>query len=654
MYEARHRKQILLFLIAVILPSAVLVFFTSRMIHQERELAEKRERDQRLLLAREFGESLLSRLERIKQEELEAYRDSPVSESTPGYTHSEVELIGLVESGDLKLPWELELSATRSLALAANSSFSQQIQEGERAEFGQKNPQQAAAHYRGALNSAGVPVQRGYARLLLARVLKKMGQKGESRANYQEVLQLPFELVDEAGIPLALYAADSLIPEKIEGPAVVKRIQVWLSSSDWVSPPAAYFTAELLEAIATSQVGQAARQITENCRRLAGMHIEIIEQALALKRELPKLGLVPERDEPGRESPLWVPFGQMRWLVSLVDFGAESRSLLLAVGAEDALDSVVSGPTLTAIPSVGFSLVSATSTEGEALGRSFPGLNLAITDGPEGRLSEPSSLRFFYLFAVILVLSVTFFGAYLLWRDVRREVKAAELRSQFVSSVSHELKTPLTAIQMFAETLRLGRTRNPKSRQEYLETIVNESQRLTRLLNNVLDFSRIESGKRVYHPQPTDLKEVIQDAVKAMEYPLRQRGIELAVETEDNFPRVSVDRDGLEQAILNLLDNAMKYSGDSRRIHLKLGAEDTNAVIRVADRGLGIDPRDQQRIFEKFHRVSSPESGPIPGTGLGLSLVSHLVRAHGGRVEVRSKLGEGSTFSIYLPAEERR
>jgi signal transduction histidine kinase len=254
---------------------------------------------------------------------------------------------------------------------------------------------------------------------------------------------------------------------------------------------------------------------------------------------------------------------------------------------------------------------------------------------------------------MLLVLSVTFFGAYLLWRDIRREVQSAELRSQFVSSVSHELKTPLTAIQMFAETLRLGRTRDSHTRKEYLETIVNESQRLTRLLNNVLDFSRIEAGKRVYRPQPTNLSDVIQDAVKAMEYPLKQEGFALKVETENDPPEVQVDRDGLEQAILNLLSNAMKYSGDSRQINLTLRKEDSHAVIQVADHGVGIEPKEQKRIFEKFYRVTSAESERIPGTGLGLSLVAHVVRAHKGRLHLESTPGEGSTFSIYLPVKQK-
>jgi signal transduction histidine kinase len=207
---------------------------------------------------------------------------------------------------------------------------------------------------------------------------------------------------------------------------------------------------------------------------------------------------------------------------------------------------------------------------------------------------------------------------------------------------------------MFAETLRLGRSKNLKTQAEYLDTIVNESQRLTRLLNNVLDFSKIEQGQRIYMLEPTSLSEIIQASARAMKYPLSQQGFELNVHVEEGLPDVRVDKDALEQAILNLLNNAMKYSGESHEIDLRLQRKDDQALIQVIDRGVGIDPREQKRIFEKFYRVPMPENERIVGTGLGLTLVSHIVKAHGGNIGVESAPGKGSTFSIYLPLESKQ
>jgi signal transduction histidine kinase len=250
---------------------------------------------------------------------------------------------------------------------------------------------------------------------------------------------------------------------------------------------------------------------------------------------------------------------------------------------------------------------------------------------------------------LLLVLSVTLFGAYFLSRDVRRELRLAALRSRFVSAVSHELKTPLTAIRMFAETLQIGRSGDPNSQQEYLETIVNESERLTRLLNNVLDFSKIERGKKQYRLEQQDLADIVSASARAMQYPLEQQHFTLNVETDDALPPVDVDRDAIEQAILNLLANAMKYSGESRAIDLRLARVDGEAVIAVEDRGVGIALEEQRRIFEQFYRVPSQDNEGIPGTGLGLTLVRHIAEGHGGRITVESVPGQGSTFSIHLP-----
>jgi signal transduction histidine kinase len=231
-------------------------------------------------------------------------------------------------------------------------------------------------------------------------------------------------------------------------------------------------------------------------------------------------------------------------------------------------------------------------------------------------------------------------------------LRLAALRSQFVSSVSHELRTPLAAIRMFAETLRMGRTSGPQAQAEYLDTIVNESERLTRLLDNVLDFSKIERGERIYRRETVSLSEVVRAAARTLHYPLSNQGFKLQVEIDSSLPPVSADIDAIEQAVLNLLTNAMKYSGDSREIDLRLMRKDGDAVIQVRDHGIGIPAGEQARIFQKFYRIPTPENHQVPGTGLGLTVVDHIAKAHGGRVEVESSPGRGSTFSIFLPLEE--
>jgi signal transduction histidine kinase len=202
---------------------------------------------------------------------------------------------------------------------------------------------------------------------------------------------------------------------------------------------------------------------------------------------------------------------------------------------------------------------------------------------------------------------------------------------------------------MFAETLLEGGAATADAQGEYLETIVNESERLTRLLNNVLDFSKIERGRMTYRREFQSLEEIVRLAARTMRYPLEQKRFALRLEIEEDMPPARVDRDAIEQAILNLLANAMKYSDESRDIELRLRSRDGEAVIEVSDRGVGIAPAEESRIFERFYRGSNPEIGRIPGTGLGLTLVQHIAQAHEGRVEVKSTPGKGSTFSLIIP-----
>lgn len=287
---------------------------------------------------------------------------------------------------------------------------------------------------------------------------------------------------------------------------------------------------------------------------------------------------------------------------------------------------------------------------GELLGDSFPNLRVQWSSQ---RTSEPG-LRVtpsLYVAGIGLVLLATMFAAYLLFRDIHRSVRLSELRSNFVASVSHELKTPLTVIRMYAEMLAIGQCRDSTSAQDYHHTILNESERLAQLVQNILDFSKAERGEETYSLQPTHIAEVARAAARAVQYGIARQGFELAIVIDDALPTIQADGAALEQAIVNLLTNAIKYSGASRQIELRLESRESEIAIAVTDWGIGILTDEQARIFESFYRVKSAETKMITGTGLGLTLVQRIVNGHGGKVSVSSAPGMGSTFTIHLPAE---
>ena len=649
-----HRKQILLFLTAVILPSFILIFLTIRMISQERELSQKRLIEERQRTARDIGQRLLVRLETIKLQEAQAAANSPQSLTEANYANTEVVLIGLIREEALVLPWELNQKKEEARKLLNSTRFTQMISRAEKEEFVRRNYGRAAEHYRHVVRTAEALVQKEFARLMMARVLVKANRRDEAKEHFLRILAQPSHIQDDNGIPLFLYAAQGILAEGTGHPDILERLRTELSANRWFSPTEAFMVHDVIEKVIQSNEEASAAEKAEDYERIIQERIQVVEQALSLRQDLPSLIMnLSRRSQNETKIPVWISYGSNPWLLSLTPLMTGSDLLLVAVDQEKALISLKTEKSFTDIFPQEFRLTKDTRVEGEYLEPNFPGLKIAFTSPPEAFKSEQWSLRYnFYLLALLLILGVTLFGAYLLWRDVRRDVRMAELRSQFVSSVSHELKTPLTAIRMFAETLRLGRTKDAKTQDEYLETIVNESQRLTRLLNNVLDFSKIEEGKRTYRPERTSLNKIIQTAARAMEYPLNQQGFKLQIQADEELPEVTVDRDAIEQAILNLLHNAMKYSGQSRDIDLRLQEKDGQALIQVIDRGIGIEPHEQEQIFDKFYRIPSSENERLPGTGLGLSLVAHIAKAHGGHIDVKSTPGKGSTFSIYLPLEK--
>jgi signal transduction histidine kinase/tetratricopeptide (TPR) repeat protein len=254
-----------------------------------------------------------------------------------------------------------------------------------------------------------------------------------------------------------------------------------------------------------------------------------------------------------------------------------------------------------------------------------------------------------YVWAVALAITGIIAGAIVTYVSVSRTMRAAELKSDFVSNVTHELKTPLTSIRMFAETLYDGRVKDEQDAKECLETIVSESERLSRLIDKVLDFRAIEKGKRKFDFRQADLRKVILSSLETFRRQMRGCEATVYVNIPSDLPHVRMDPDAIGEVLLNLLTNAYKYSpSEDRRIWVKVQAGGGTARVSVEDRGIGIPKRELKAVFEKFYRVDDLLTREVDGTGLGLTISRYVAQAHGGSIGVESKEGKGSKFTLVL------
>ncbi len=284
------------------------------------------------------------------------------------------------------------------------------------------------------------------------------------------------------------------------------------------------------------------------------------------------------------------------------------------------------------------------------LAPNLPHWQMAVyfTDGSMAAQSGKGFIVLTGLLLAIFVVAIVLGGSLLLWQ-AHRNMTDARQKTSFVSNVSHELKTPLTSIRMYAELLAEGRIKNPEKKKHYLEVIVVESQRLTRLVNNVLHFSRLEQGRKKYHIDEIDVVKFLLEILEAHKLRFQEAGLELKIDVPDNAIVVRTDRDAIEQVVLNLMDNALKYAAEGKDLLIRLEVCNGFCELQLMDRGPGVPSTHRAKIFEKFQRMDDSLTTRKPGSGLGLSIARRLMRDLGGDLIYRSRKEGGSCFVVLIP-----
>ncbi len=266
---------------------------------------------------------------------------------------------------------------------------------------------------------------------------------------------------------------------------------------------------------------------------------------------------------------------------------------------------------------------------------------------------ENTAQREIMIYGVLLIVIVglMIFGAFLIVRDIYRESEITRIKTEFVHNISHELKTPLTLIRLYGETLQRKKDLSKKEKEESYEIITKESERLSHLIDNVLDFSRIEMGHKEFIFKKGNLANVIRNTLESFRYHLDKKGFLVKAEISSNIPDNEFDEDAISSVLINLLSNSMKFSPTIKEITVKLSCDAESIILQVSDKGIGIMPKEISKIFDRFYRAENKIVSKTRGSGLGLTLVKHIIDAHNGRITVRSEPGKGSVFTVFFPID---
>jgi signal transduction histidine kinase len=520
----------------------------------------------------------------------------------------------------------------------------------EKTEFLDRDYERTIGQLR-ALSQSKDPAVRTGAQLRLARNLRKAGRSEAALAVYDEMIQNPIPEVSVAGVPADLVArrVRCVLLEELGRPEQLKleasRLAEGMRSGRWQLDRESYFyyssqiarwiqpqpepdrrRQALAEAVAWLwQDWQSARDAKPNAAGRKSMRLSDTSVAMLWRRSGEQLAAMVAGPE----------YQKIDWfdpLLRKTDLGNLRMSLIDSDSAPVFGSKLMPGP--------------ATRRSGSTTG--LPWDVVLVNSNPEADLSQFAQRRRLMMAGLAILALLVLAASHLIARAVRRELAAAQLQSDFVSAVSHEFRTPLTSMRQFTEMLVEDNNLPAEKRRVFYKAQERATNRLSRLVESLLDFGRMEAGARPYRFEPLDAALLAQSVVDEFREEASADGFVIECAVSKNSVRIRGDRDALAQALWNLLDNAVKYSGDSRTVRVEVECG-SRVAIHIRDWGFGIPVSERSQILRKFTRGSAAKAHGIKGTGIGLAMVKHIVEVHGGAILIESKPGKGSTFTIQLP-----
>ena len=692
-----HRRTIFIFLLAIFIPSLLAAYLSLSTFPKRRE-AVKKLLESNLWISGEAAlnsveGSLLEleqkalrsdnylRLIQSKRRDQNNFVPSGFSEDPTGklfLLDSDFEIV-IPETADentSEIQFEIE---------KPNSQFTQSFRRAEVLEFSQKNYTRAAELYKKCTSYTSSEQLHAVAFEGLGRCLLSSERSNEAEKVYNELSNSYGQLQNKAGHPYGIIAAFQLFEiarrknEEENSLEILLSLYKQIREGIWpISQPVYDFYITEIESILNNRpindkFPEIQKSYTEIQKQLSPYGQTLLFKDFLEKNVIPeikeKLSLSRSGNEATQERfPATVDddlflisyaimpdfqsertfYGGFKWDLDLLrnkiipkileDLSKDSGLDFKIVNEEDqniksGIDGLKSGESLV----LSF--------------RMFPLPWKLLASHPEIKVLERSARRevFFYGFLLTVIVALMLFGAVMIARDISRESETNRLKTEFVNNISHELKTPLTLIRLYGETLQRKENLTNAEKKDCYEIITRESERLSHLINNVLDFSRIEMGRKEFDLKEGRLQDVITDTLESYRYHLEKKGFVIHSDIACDLPEMNFDGEAIASVLINLLSNVMKFSPREKEVTVKLFRDNGNAVLQVADKGIGISQKEISKIFERFYQSENKVASEARGSGLGLTLVKHIIEAHGGRIEVESEPGKGSTFSVMLP-----
>ena len=698
----RHKRLIAIFLLTIFLPSVLLSIFGILALRNEKFRLEKQFEEEQLRIAEHFKSQVGSNI-RDAENVLQSLRQSPILINKE---YEEMEPLLDAQVAENRLlgqffivynetePWFLHFRADTGNSpvestLEFNAAQQGKLKRAERYEFIQINYPMAISIYEELLVSISDQNLQGQILNHIARNLVKSGKYQKAAEIYSRIIKDFPVSKTSTGIPLAITARLQLIDcylESHEDENALKEAlrafnEILLNFGDLTENQLKTYTSMAIEAFTNildkkPDVLHAKEIYVKEFEHLNADYQDKIEQWQIindLKNEcIPELqrefmqsntysqntyrysktigednflilsSLIPDKNKTGAQGILGVKINSvffesdlLKQIIEEVRFNGNANLVITDLKGRVIFGEKTPSNELSGITSF--------------FNDNFPPWRIEISNSQFESNLFKSVYKSFYFWTILTIIIILIFGVFLIMRTIVHEMDVLKLKSELVSSVSHEFKTPITSIKALTERLLDEKVKDPARMKEYYSVILWDADNLSRLVSNFLDSTMIEEGKKQYDFVETDIKQWMTHTITDFKNKCPQEGIEFNSSFSADIPHVAIDKNAMEQAINNLLDNAIKFSSGKIVVEIIVEKDENNLFLKVSDNGIGIHKEDINKIFEKFYRGKNTPSHTSTGTGLGLTLVRQIIEAHSGEISVVSKVGIGSTFTLILP-----